>query len=344
MEAVDNGGGARRRVPRWLIPVVGYAVSIGCLIWVYRGFDWKAELPRLAATDWRWVTLAAVADVVVYVIQGWRWNLLLSPLKQVSLLRTIQAIYIGLFANEVLPLRSGEVIRCYLQGRWNHMPFSVLVSSAVIERLFDGVWLVLGFYAITHFVELPRLLVEASKVLALVLAGVGVLVAIVILYKGHAHEAVARRRWGKVLRHVVDGLHTMGNSPSFHLAALLSLLYLALQIVPVYALFRGYGLELGFGAATVVLVVLRLGSIPPQAPSNVGAFQFFTILGLQLFGIGRPDATGFATLLFVVVTVPLWLVGFIALIATRMRLEEIHRDAHNHLEAAEASAETSPSN
>ena len=97
--------------------MAGYAISIACLIWVYRGFDWKGELPKLMQTDWRWVTVAVLADVVVYVVQGWRWNLLLQPLAPVPVMQTIQAIYIGLFANEVLPLRSGEVIRCYLLSR-----------------------------------------------------------------------------------------------------------------------------------------------------------------------------------------------------------------------------------
>jgi len=38
------------------------------------------------------------------------------PVVRLRLWRTVQAIYIGLFANEVLPLRVGELIRCYLFG------------------------------------------------------------------------------------------------------------------------------------------------------------------------------------------------------------------------------------
>ncbi len=337
-----TGGAARRRVPHWVIAALGYTISIACLIWVYHGFDWRRELPRVMATDWRWITVAAVADVAVYVIQGWRWNLVLQPIERVSLWRSVQAIYIGLFANEILPLRSGEIVRCYLQAKWNALHFSVVLSSAVIERIFDGAWLVLGLYVASYFVELPGYLVTGSKILALILLALGVLLAWAVLHKSHAHEAVSGSRWAVVLRHIIDGLHDMGRSSSFLAAFLVSLLFLGLQIVPVYALMRGFGLDLSFGVATVVLIVLRLGSIPPQAPSNVGAFQFFTILGLQLFGVPRPDATGFATLLFVVVTVPLWLVGFVAVLATRMRLEEIHRDAHHHFRKARSSPSSAP--
>jgi len=120
----------------------------------------------------------------------------------------------------------------------------------------------------------------------------------------------------------------MGRSRSFYVAFLISFLYLALQVLPIWALMIGYDLDLTVADAALVLVILRLGSVPPQAPGNVGSFQALTIAGLHLCGIDRASATGFATLLFFVVTVPLWVAGFIALIATGMKLGDIHRQAH----------------
>lgn len=318
----------RRRLPRWLVPVLGYSISIACLIWVYHGFDWHKELPRLVATDWRWVSLAILADIAVYVCQGFRWSSLLSPLARVSPWKTTQAVYIGLFANEVLPLRSGEIIRCYLQRRWTGLPLPVVISSAIIERLIDGVWLVLGFWMVSRFVELPGFLKLGSRVLMILLAILALLLFLAIRHKPTAHQALSGSRWAAMFRDLVDGVHVMGSSPSFIIAVLLSFLYMALQILPILFLMIGYGIDVSLWAAPVVFVVLRLGTVVPQAPGNVGSFQALTILGLKIFGLDRGDATGFATLLFLVVTVPLWMAGFVALIATRMRLDDIHRDAH----------------
>jgi len=332
MNAPDSGA-QRRGLPRWALPVFGYLISVGCLIWVYRGFDWDREVARLSAMDWRWVTLAVAADIFVYVCQGWRWSTLLKPLANVSMWKTTQAIYIGLFANEVLPLRSGEVIRCYLQRRWSGLPLSVVISSAVIERAMDGIWLVLGFWAVGQYVNLPRVMVEGSRLLVLLLMIAAALVAMAVIYKGETEQAVSRSRWGAMLRHVVGGVHSMGRSWSFAWAGLLSLAYLGLQILPILFLMKAYGLEVTGWAAPVVLVVLRLGTVVPQAPGNVGAFQALTILALRLFGLERAEAAGFATLLFIVVTVPLWLAGFVALLATRMRFREIHQEAHEQFAA-----------
>jgi len=332
MNAPDSGA-QRRGMPRWVLPALGYLISVGCLVWVYQGFDWDRELSRLSTTEWRWVTLAVIADIFVYVCQGWRWSTLLKPLADVSMWKTTQAIYIGLFANEVLPLRSGEVIRCYLQRRWSGLPLSVVISSAVIERAMDGVWLVLGFWVVNQYVRLPRVMVEGSRLLVLLLLIAATLVAMAVIYKGETEQAVSRSRWASMLQHVVGGVHSMGRSWSFIRAGLLSMAYLGLQILPILFLMKAYGLEVTGWAAPVVLVVLRLGTVVPQAPGNVGAFQALTILALQLFGLQRAQAAGFATLLFIVVTVPLWLAGFVALLATRMRFREIHREAHEQFAA-----------
>lgn len=315
-----------------MIPVVGYALSLAGLVWVYHGFDWKSQLPALLRTDWRWVSLAVVTDISVYVLQGWRWSLLLSPLAHVSVLRSVQAIYIGLFANEILPFRTGEAIRAFLQSRWAGLPFSATASSVLLERFLDGCWLSLGFYLASTRAPVPRYLIAAAHVLAIVLAVVAGLVVLAALRKGVALPVT--RRLPKFFLQIVHSLRCMTRSTSFAWATLVSLVYLALQVVPIYALFRGFGIELGFVPAAVVLVILRLGSIPPQAPSNVGAFQFFTVVALQLFGIPKSQAAAYATLLFVVVTVPLWVGGFFALLATRMRLGEIQAHAEsqwNHL-------------
>lgn len=336
----DRSAGQRRKLPRWFVPALGYTLSVISLIWVYYGFNWKRELPKVLATDWHWVATAVAADVFVYFIQGWRWKILLRPIKEVPLLRTVQAIYIGLFANEILPLRSGEVIRAYLQGKWNSISFSVVFSSVIIERLLDGAWLALGFYLIAHWIKLPDYLVVGADVLVIVLAIFAALLAMTVIYKSRAHAAVANSRWASLLWHVVEGSHNMGHSLSFLAAAFVTVLFLGVQVVPVYVLALGYGLKLSWSAAAVVLVILRLGSIPPQAPSNVGGFQFFTILALELFGIGKADAAGYATLLFIVVTVPLWVGGFLSLIATRMRLHDIHGHAHRHLAESKRAAES----
>lgn len=69
----------------------------------------------------------------------------------------------------------------------------------------------------------------------------------------------------------------------------------------------------GLWVASATLIIVRLGTAIPNAPANVGTYQFFCVVGLMLFGIDKSVAAGFSVVVFVVLTVPLWLLGSVAL-------------------------------
>ena len=146
--------------------MLGYGLSVGCLLWVLHGYPINDLMPAIRSLDWRWVSVAILADLAVYVAHAWRWNTLLAPVVRLRFWRTVQAIYIGLFANEVLPLRAGELIRCYLLAHWNDLRLSLSFASAAVERLIDGVWMLLAFLITAGFVKgIPKDLIILVQVL-----------------------------------------------------------------------------------------------------------------------------------------------------------------------------------
>jgi glycosyltransferase 2 family protein len=237
----------RLKMPPWLPQTLGYCISAASLIWVLHNYP-IADLPAaLRSLDWKWVALGVLADLAVYLTHAWRWNMLLNPVSRLSFWRTVQAIYIGLFANEVLPLRVGEVIRCYLLAHWNDLRISLIFASAAVERLLDGLFMLAAFFVTASFVKgIPADLTVLVNLLGvLVVAGIGLLFW-VIQHQQHAHLVIAESRWASTLRHIVEGIHLMGNRRTLGLTTLISLLYLTLQVVSYWALMKAYGLDLSF--------------------------------------------------------------------------------------------------
>ncbi len=337
--AAANGKLTRTHVLNGLV----YALSIACLLWVYHDFDWKSELPRLRNIHWAWIAVAVASDVFVYVCQAWRWNILLEPVLMVPLGRSVRAVYIGLFANEVLPFRSGELIRCYLQSIWSRLPFPLVLSSALIERLIDGVWLIAGFAVVALTVNVPAQVEAAAWGLATLVGILGALVLFAVLNRRFARHVTTRHRWSGVLRTVVEGLHAMGRSKSFPRAVAASFVYLFLQILPIHAMLEGYGLDLPWTSAAVVLIVLRLGTVVPALPGNVGVFHFFSFIALtRLLGVEAQAAKGVSAVMFVVITVPLLIGGSVALMLTGLNIQHIlHRAREHHQEHRRESARAS---
>jgi len=307
-------------------------VSIGCLIWSLHDAKLGQLKHDLYTMNWWWVALAVVADIGVYCWHAWRWSLLLHPVEPVTFGQTVRAIYVGLFANEVLPFRAGEVLRCFLLSRWTDLPFSVSLTSALIERIFDGIWLCLCLLVTVKIVLFPqhlRYLIDGGYALGIIVI-VGALLLALAMFHHHRTGALLNRPWQRHLRVLIDDLNLIGHSRYLYFAFLQSLPYLLLQVIPIYASFKGYGFDdLTLGAAFATMVILRLGSVVPQAPGNLGLFQLLTKETLErIFNYAPADAARFSLVLWGIVTLPLLIGGVIALSVTGARIGELRKAAH----------------
>jgi uncharacterized protein (TIRG00374 family) len=325
-----NLGGIRSRV----LLILTYLVSLGCLVWTLRDAKLGELQEDLATMNWWWLGMAVAADISVYCWQAVRWRQVLRPVEIVTFRQAVSAIYVGLFANEVLPFRAGEILRCYLVSRWTQLPFSVAISSALIERIFDGIWLCLCLILTVRFVRVPhrmRWLVDSGYFLGTVVLAGAVLLALAIFLRQKTRSLLSGEGWQRHLRVLIDDLNLIGHSRYLYFAFLQSLPYLLLQVIPIYAAFQAYGFDLSIGVAFALMVILRLGSVLPQAPGNLGIYQLVTKEVLEhMFNVVPAEAARFSLVLWGTVTIPLLLAGFLALMFSGSKLFELKRAAEDH--------------
>jgi uncharacterized protein (TIRG00374 family) len=329
MASLSDTSPKRRKLPGWVFQALGYAGSAICLVWVMHGYNWRELFVTIRELDWRWVLLAVMADLTVYISHAWRWKTLLAPVIRLRFWRTVQAIYIGLFANEVLPLRTGEVIRCYLLAHWNNMRISLSLASAALERMIDGLWMVGCFLITAGFVRgIPKDLIILVQVIGALLIFGAVLLIWVVARKHEAHAAIRESKWAATLRHIVEGLNLMGNPRTIGATSTISLVYLFLQFLSVWALMKADGLDLSFWAAAGVVTMVRFGTVVPNAPGNLGFFQASCVVALTRFDVERNVAKDFSFIMFFALTAPLLVGGAIATALTGLNLSELRERAH----------------
>lgn len=290
--------------------LVGAAVAAAALVWLFHDVPVHAAMTMARRLAWPAALLAVGADIAAYLCQGLRWRVLLGSVGAPSWLEATEAIYAGLFANEVLPLRPGEALRAWIMARRLRVSVRRIVPSIVVERLFDGLWLASGLALSAMLIPLPAALAETVDVF-----GASLFIALAATSAFTTWLATQPDRRAKLpamLREPADDLAQIGSSRAAVEALTLSLGVLFFQALAFYLTARAVSLPLSLAASIVVLLVVHLGTLLPNAPANLGTFQVAVVLGLTLFHVDKPTAAGFSMVVFVLLTAPLWILGAVA--------------------------------
>ena len=128
------------------------------LAWqVYRFDDPSGLIDELAGANYLFI----IPAVAVYFVGVWfralRWQFLLNPLRYFPVKRLYPVVVIGYAANNLLPMRLGELVRSYYLARQENFSASSALGSVAVERVFDGLTLMV-LVAIT----VPLLLVTGA--------------------------------------------------------------------------------------------------------------------------------------------------------------------------------------
>jgi glycosyltransferase 2 family protein len=308
---------------------LGYLIALVCLFWVFHDLPLRELRTSVERINWVWIAAAIFCDVASYAIQGWRWGELLKPLGRLSARRSTQAVYAGLFINEILPLRLGELLRSYLAARWIGAPVSKVIPSVVVERFLDGLWLATAVGMVASRVPLPKDLVVGGDILGAAVVAAAALFAVLVLRAGGRtveSTSTAQAQFGLLrrFRAWVDlqaaGLRAIGRSTRFWAAFGASPFVILLQGVAFWLVMKACHLDLPLYSGLAVFLIVHLGTALPNAPGNVGSYQFFCVVGLAFFGVDKPQAAAFSLVVFVLLTIPLWGIGYLALLRSGLTL------------------------
>lgn len=304
------------RLKIWLT----YALAAAALAWVCYDIKWTSLVDQVQQLSWGWVALIIGFDVLSFYVQGVRWGVLLQPIASLPYLKTTQAIYIGLFASEVLPLRAGEIIRGVLIARWVQRKFHDVLPSMALERLFDGIWFSGAMILTAMLIDVPpQIRIGTNIVLALSLTGIAICVW--VMKRTHFAEAAPKtvntgaplkERIALAVYEVRMGLKQIGTGRRFWTAFGVSGLLHVVQALAFLAVLQACSIDLPLLPMIAVFLVVHLGIAIPNAPANVGTFQLFCVLGLTFFGIDKSAAAAFSLVAFAILTIPVLFIGMAA--------------------------------
>lgn len=327
-----------QRVPNWLVPTIGYTVSAASLTWVFWKFPWAQLGDHFRTLEWNWAAFGVLLELAVYWVDAWRWRQLLRPVGAPSYGSCLQAVFVGVLANDILPAKAGELVRCFLLSYESDVPLPLALTSELVLRIMDGFWLVIAYLIITWQIATHVDVTRGMWIFGTGAVVLGLALLYVLFRRQHAHYFVRTTSWAARFRRLLDEIHRLGNWGDLRNAMLISALYWLAQVLAIWALTKADHFDLGLSAATFVLVVRSVLTLIPNAPANMGAYQASVVYAFMFLFVEKVNAQAFSEIMFGFLTLPVAVGGGLALVMADIDLFALHRRAHR----AKAEADRQP--
>jgi uncharacterized protein (TIRG00374 family) len=281
---------------------VGMISSAVFLVLVLRNVQWLELAAVLHAVNWSILLFAAALYAVSLVIRGFCWQALLAHLGSVTKGEAIIYANIGYMANNLLPLRAGEVIRAALLADKRYFSKGAVLATVVLERLLDV--LILGALAIILMATMAfPSTTKRGVIITTVICGLSLLAIWAANHTrteslGEWLPGLMRWRLGRAVvslgQSFAKGLSAMRSIRQAGVAVLYLLLGWALVCASIYLMMLASQLRLPWYAAVLVMVVVNLGSAIPSSPGSIGVVHFLAVIAVSPWSIDREVAVAFS--------------------------------------------------
>ena len=335
---------------------IGMAISAALLALFFVTVDLRGMWDSLRTANYWFVALGLVAYLFAVVFRTLRWQVMLRHMRPVGVRRLFPVVVVGYMANNLLPMRLGELVRSYYVGEREGISKTSALATIFVERVLDALTLLFFVFAISLFVPLTGLAkgfgerfgVAWPLLLAVVSVPFVALFAMLLLFAWFPAKTRAvttslttplPQQFRGPLRNLVvmfqDGLAGIGNPRTLALLFLLSVPVWLLESVLFYCVGLSFGLNhvyanLGELAVAMVLVtaLANVGSSIPSTPGGIGLFEIVareTLVLLPLASVDRSVAAGFAALVHAALLLPMIVMGQVFLWVEQTSLGRLSR-------------------
>ena len=255
---------------------------------------------------------------------------MLLKVKDISIWKMTEYVIIGFMTNNILPARLGEFARALIISGKEKISARAAFASVVLERVFDGVTIV-GLLIVLALQQPFPSWVRHMGILAFGIFFAGFIFLILLGHKGENWiEKIAGKFSGGIVGRAagfmtkfVEGLEMLKDKKQIAAVLVLSAIIWSIEVVNYFLVMKSFGIGLTIGAAAFVLVVANLGIMIPSSPGNVGTMQYFLILGLSVYGIGKSLSLAYALALHAAMYLSITVIGVFLLSKIGLTLQDI---------------------
>ncbi len=198
----------------------------------------------------------------------------------------------GFAANCIFPMRFGEIVRAYIVGKKHNVSKSSSLATIVLERIMDGVGILILLGLAVPFLPVFPLWVKRTIFIAIILF-ISVLVAVsILIIKKHFIDIFKkvpfiRYELKELVVHKIKkfliGFEVIKDMKNFLIVIFISICIWICETFSLFFLVKIVGINLSFFAIIFVLFVTVLGVLIPAAPGSLGTYEAAFVVGMIFF-------------------------------------------------------------
>jgi len=284
---------------KWLFArlktLLPWLITFFALYIAFRDVEWETFFAHTRSVHVGWLVLAFGLTGASYLMRSRRWQHFF-PEPTLTYRKSATALFLGFFMNNILPARTGELVRAHLGSRLSGKTRTLVLATIASERLADGLTISAFFLIFTIGLgdtQLSRNLYLVVGLFALVAVGVMSL----LFVKQHIFtlaEKISARFNSKVSRYTADrfqifieGLRPLFSARRFPMLLSWSILIWSIELAVYYYVTVAFGNPLPLSYCALFLVAVNFSSLIPAAPGGFGVIEAIASAVLVSVGIEK---------------------------------------------------------
>ena len=296
-----------------------FVITVGIVTYIILQVDWEELKQSFALFNLVYIFPALLIYLCSFIFRALRWKVFLSNIKNISFSLNFEVVLIGWAANNLLPARLGELVRAYVMGKQAQISRSASLATILVERIFDGLLLLLCLLIIMNYYDFPDWVRHLSFV-GLVIFG-GIFIIFFLLQKCRAAFINSMSKlFGRISPRIekivsefsgkfIKGLECLSNPGKQAIVIIYTIAVWICEAGTFYVVLRGFQIDIPLSGMLFTLIIINFGILIPSSPGYIGTFQFFAILALSLFHVSTGSALSFAVVVHAVQYIPVTLLG-----------------------------------
>lgn len=306
---------------------------------VLRKVDFLETWKTLGKIDSIYLAIIPVIYLAQLSFRNLRWHAILNRTDKIAYRKVNSIAFIGLLVNNILPARIGELVKVWIVSRRSPISRSAALTSVILDRLFDGLTVVLILIAATSFYPTPEWIENTAKIGGVFFI-VAVLVFFLLVFQNQFFIKLFDRyltgRTEKFLvffhqkiRNLLNGMDVIKSFPMLTYAILISFVGWIGEGAFYYGLMLSFGFNLTISAILILTSIVALSIVIPSTPGYIGVHQFAIVQTLLVFGIGHNQAFGVALIAYVIQYVTILLAGIVSIWTIGISWKEIYHKKYD---------------